>query len=57
MTQETVAYLEKSVGKLLKGWLSLARSLEKSVHGACLRAYFPEVQTCEPTAGSLLNNP
>src|SRR5437660_6817324 len=52
MIHATVGNLEKVVGKLLNGWLSLARSFEKSVHGACLRTYSPQAQTSDPTAGS-----
>src|ERR1700724_241873 len=52
MTQVTAGSLVKSFGKLVKGSLSLEMSLEKSVHGACFRAYSPDTQVSEPTEGS-----
>src|ERR1700688_429459 len=51
ITQEMVGRLLKVVGKLLKGLLSPEGTFEKSVHGACLRAYSPEVQISDPVEG------
>src|SRR5712671_732366 len=51
-TQEIVGRVAKLVGKEVKGLLSPDGTLEKSIQGACLRAYSPETHTWDPTEGS-----
>src|SRR5258708_29514211 len=51
ITHDTVGRLAKLVGKLVSGLLFAAGTFEKSVHGACLRAYSPDVQTSDPVEG------
>jgi hypothetical protein len=52
ITKETVGNVEKSlVGNALKGSSLLCGKLVKLVQGACLRAYFADVQPVKPTDG------
>ncbi len=53
----TVGNVLKSVGKLVKGWFEVVGMLVKFTHGACLRAYAPEVQTVDPADGRSSENP
>lgn len=56
-TIEIVGSVVRSAGKLLKGRLEVAGTFVKLVHGACFRAYAPEVHTVEPAAGRSSENP
>ena len=57
MTKESVGRVVKSVGKLVNGWFAFVDTLVKLIHGLCLRAYAPEVQTVEPAEGRSSEKP
>src|SRR5215471_6656128 len=57
MTHDSVGRFVKSVGKAVKGWLAVVATFVKLIHGECLRAYAPDVQTVDPADGRSSEKP
>src|SRR5260221_11776139 len=57
ITKAMVGSVVKSVGKLVNGWFAAAATLVKLIHGACFRAYAPEVHTVDPADGKPSEKP